>query len=224
MTTTKQNINDMIYKTLRTKGDKTAKFADKLRELGYEVTNWGTSYNGERFEREYWCVNGLEVDKYQGETAMLGLGRGQYVEKFDAIKRIDFVDYFEKLESRKAKWERYTAHDNIKQERFSDKRYFWTSRRYVKVGFTRDTNYEVEQYKRLKAASKGGSLWGGNGFCDHMRYRMEDVERAERKLAEAQAELERAKEALAKAQAEVQERGGELHEFLTKRGIRKEVA
>lgn len=221
MKTAKQQVNDMIYKTLRTRADKPAKFADRLRELGYEVTDRDIKYDGTRHPRTYWSVNGLEVDRFEGETATLYLGRGQHVSRFDEIKKIDFVDYFAKLESRMAKWHRMKAHDNIEQERVRKYRYFYETHRYATVTVTNDTNHEIAEYKRLKAASMGGAMCYGDRFISHLEFRRDDVERAEQKLEMAKKELERAKAALAEEEAKMADKSGELHEFLAKRGIRE---
>lgn len=225
-----KTTNEMIFATLKTRADKPAKFADKLRDMGYTVENeaWNYSHT-ERVARDYWAVNGLEVDKFEGETARLSLGRGQYVERFDRIKLIDFEGYFAKLDERKAKWERFTAHGFIEQTHQWDKRQvtFWVDRKRKvetrRVHHIIDRNHEVDRYKMLKAASKGGTVWGDH-FCDHLKYKVREVEDAERKLAEAQRELERAKAALAKAEADMAEDEAKLNEFLEARGIRGEVA
>ena len=240
MTTT----NEMIFKTLKTKADKPARFKEQLEELGYDV-------KVEKYDN-YWSVNGLAVSKWEGETAQLNLGRGQYVEKFENIKKVDFVGYFEKLDARNAKRERMNAHDGIGQEHeyWKDEREFYiaddgTEYRWYKYGCkkvtrrfrhhrTIDRNYTVEEYRGLKrkADAAGWGYWRSEGETDY------EIRFAEKMLASAEARVEKLWKELEAAEREVEDRkrrvqkeidrkaegGRELDAWLKAKGIRKEVA
>lgn len=245
-TATKQNVNDMIYKTLKTKADKPAKYADKLRELGYTVENDEWNYRRtEREPRTYWAVNDLEVSKWEGETAQLSLGRGQYINKFENIKKVDFVDYLAKRDERKAKAERMNAHDAIEQHHkyWKDEREFYiaedgTEYRWYKYGCRRevrryrkhsvvDFNHTVNEYKQLKRKAEArGYSWRDEADSE--------IRFAERWLADAENRVEKLWEELEKAEKEVERRkadvqkaidrkaegGEELNAWLVAKGIR----
>ena len=246
MTTT----NEMIFKTLKTKADKPAKFAEQLREMGYEVENEEWNYkHTERRPRTYWAVNDLEVSKWEGETAQLSLGRGQYVEKFENIKKIDFVDYFDKLEARKGKHERMNACDAIEQ-----RHEYWKNERTVYVGEdgkehrwyergckkqvrryrhhrTIDINHTVEEYKGLKRKADARGYWHSNEADAEIKWAEKyladaeaRVEKLWKQLEEAEREVERRKEGVKKEIAKKAEGQGELDAWLKAKGIRKEVA
>lgn len=232
MTTT----NEMIYKTLRTKTDKPAKFAEQLREMGYEVKATYEAY-GKEYESDYWAVNGLHVCKYEGETAYLSL-RSQCIERLDALKPVDFENYFATLDARTEKAERMAAHDNIEQRHSYGKDTFtvrvkdgegrWNyhheerTRRWHRMT---DTNHEISRYKTLKNKADGfGYGWVPYDRRTDVQDAERDLDRAEKALAEAQEKVEKARKALEKALADEVKHGGELNEFLTARGIRKEVA
>lgn len=244
MATAKQNVNDMIFKTLKTKADKPAKYVEQLRELGYEVENSWLNSAGNTYKRDYWSVNGLEVDKYEGETAQLALGRGQYVNRFDHIKRIDFVDYFAKLDERIAKAERMYAHDEIEQRHAYRVETFtkWVpanGRRYGKrVKLNRhihnivDVNHVVNEYKMMKRkADASGWGWYENKkdyeieFAKSMLSDAEKrVEKLWKELEEAEKEVERRKQRVREEIDRKAQGIDELDAWLKARGIRKEVA
>lgn len=243
MTTT----NEMIYKTLRTKADKPAKFAETLREMGYEVENTYQSFDGAKtYDRNYWAVNGLEVNKYGGETAQLSLGRGQYVDRFDNIRKIDFVDYFAKDGERREKRERMAAHDSIDQKHeywvqtetyYVDEdgeehrwgRWNWTKKtRRHHHHRTIDRNCVIDEYKALKRKAEA------RGHCWYEDEDDHEIKFAERMLADAEARVEKLWKELERAEAEVERRKqevqrqvdrkaegrGELDAWLKARGVR----
>lgn len=240
MTTT----NEMIYKTLRTKADKPAKFAATLREMGYEVENTYQSIDGTTYDRNYWAVNGLEVNKYGSETAQLSLGRGQYVERFDNIKKIDFVDYFAKDGERREKRKRMGAHDDIEQRHeywvqtetyYVDEdgeehrwgRWNWdkkTRRRHHHN--TIDRNHVIDEYKALKhKAEARGYFWYENDhkikFAERMLADAEArVAKLWKELEAAEREVERRKRAVQREIDKKAEGADELHKWLVAKGIR----
>ena len=193
---TRDEINDMIFKTLKTKGDKPAKYAEQLRELGYEVTN--VSRYGD-WESDYWRVNGVEFFKPDKGAISINL-RGRYYERLDNILNIDFVGYFEKRDERNEKAALMQSHDGIEQrheywvetntyyidengEKHNWGRWTWTKkterRRHHR---TIDNNWTIMQYKRLKRESEGNRWTGLKSDADYAR---EDIERAEKAVGEA---------------------------------------
>lgn len=243
-----KTTNEMIFATLKTKAEKPAKYAEQLRELGYEVENTRLSADGvNRYERNYWAVNGLEVNKYEGVTAQLSLGRGQYVEKFENIKRIDFVGYFAKLDERKAKAERVWAHDGISDVRnyyvntetkyVDENGHKWNWPRYRTTEVTRKVrthrytscNYTINEYKELKRKAEAANWRGLRGA--EIKYAEDNVARAEKRvedlwkqLEEAEREVERRKAELQKEIDKKAEGQNELDAWLEAKGIIKNVA
>lgn len=236
-----KTMNEMIFATLKTKADKPAKYADQLREAGYEVENHHFDADGNMlWERDYWAVNDLEVYKYDGQVAQLWLGRGNYVEKFENIKKIDFVDFFEKDAEREEKFKRMTAHNSIEQ-----RHEYWTGIKRIRVQDgpkpwnwhyrkerqrhhrIADINHVIDEYKALKRKADAVGCW----------YRAEadaEIEYAKKAVADAEARVEKLRKQLEKALADVEHRKKnvqkeidkkaegqrELDEWLKARGVR----
>ena len=244
MTTT----NEMIFRTLKTKADKRARYADELRELGYTVENTMTLTTG-TYDREYWSVNGLELYRPDAGPVSLDI-RSRCIERLDAIGRIDFENYFATYDERRAKEKRMASHGAIEQRhqyRKGERSVYidpdgrehrdWESgrrwaRRTVRIHTYTDLNHTVEEYKRLKRKADASSPWNYNEEADYnIRYaerRVADaearVEKLRRQLEEAEKCVERCKEDVQREIEKKAEGRRELDSWLAERGIRKEVA
>lgn len=226
--TTTKTTNDMIFATLRTKGDKPAKYAEDLRALGYEVTNTDTDYRGREYGRDYWAVNGLQLSKCD-DGLWLCL-RAEQLKGLKAIAKVDFVNYLATRADRRAKAERMAARGNIWQferhytreervclnpeARFWEREYRIENRHYSEYW---GGNKTIEAYKSLRNKANGRDL---RSF-DDLGWAEKRVERAKANVQKALAELERAQEALAKEKAKAAAGSAELDAFLKARGIRK---
>lgn len=235
MTTAKQNVNEMIFKTLKTKADKPARYAEQLRELGYDVkvdNKWD----------DYWSVDCLTLRKGDSGPVWVNLRGCRYVEKLDNIKRIDFVNYLATLDERKAKAKRMRAHDDIEQRHER-----WVKTMTVRVHHGNgpwqydyetvnrrvhnviDENHVISRYRHLKEEAEArGHAWYGNGEDDY------EIKWAEKCLADAEAhveklwrQLEEAERAVEGRRADVQaavdrkaEGRMELDAFLKAHGVR----
>lgn len=84
-------VNEMIYKTLNTKENKTPKYKEVLEALGYElVTNYNWSYY------DYWGIKMKENDRIlnisQGYDKKKRLYKTHTPIKAKDIKKVDFVN------------------------------------------------------------------------------------------------------------------------------------
>lgn len=239
-----KTTNEMIFATLKTKGDKPAKYAEQLRELGYDVTNV-ERYGDLECEREYWAVNGLHLVNPGNEPIYIGL-RNQHVSKLANIAKIDFVNYLATFDERKAKGMLINAHDGIWEQRmyYTGKRvvyvdedgfeWSWPRCNTTKVvrGHHRHVydsgNSTIEEYRNIKRKAEAcGYGWR----ADQKDYEIElaerlvkdaeeKVERLWKELAEAEAYVERRKEALQKEINRKAEGQDELDAWLKAKGIR----
>lgn len=228
---TTKTTNEMILATLRTKGDKPAKYAEDLRALGYEVTNTEADYRGREYQCEYWEVNGLHASKFDDGALYLYL-RAEQLKGLKAMAKVDFVNYFATLDARKAKAGRMKAHGNIWQRerhyssevrvcinpeaRIWEREYRFEKRHYSEYWGGNET---IEEYKRLSAKANGRRTFDGN--FDDLRWAEEHVEKAKAAVQAALAALEDAQKDLAKEQARAAASNAELDAFLKARGIRK---
>lgn len=227
MTTT----NEMIFATLKTKSDKTPKFAEQLRALGYEVTNTETCGDRE-IERERWAVNNLEItNPCDGNPLFISLGGGNYVDKLDNIKKVDFVNYFatkaERTERRKLRSVRGNIWQEVRRYGRQTKRYCinpeasWRDREYREFTFKANDYYgkneTVAEYIRLRDKADATVL---DRKGAEIKWAIDDVKRAEEKVQKALEELKRAQERLAEKKARQAEGNAELNAFLKAKGIR----
>lgn len=187
-----KTTNEKIVATLRTKVGKPAKYAEDLRALGYEVTDFKNS-GGITYDRDRWAVNGLEID--QCDDGLYLFLRVGYVKGLRAIARVDFENYFATLEERTERAKRRSARGNIWQvlnrntyrerecvnpsARFWDREYRAVKRHRTLVS---EGNQTIDRYLRLRDKASGGDrYWGRN-----------DIERAERAVDEAEAKVQEA--------------------------------
>lgn len=244
MTTT----NEMIFKTLKTKANKPAKYAEQLRGMGYEVKNTWTGCNGDEYENEYWSVDGLEFGKGDSGPVFVNLRGYRTVEKLDNIRLIDFENYLATYDERKAKAERMEAHDDIEQrhERWVKKCIVYVDsdnheHRWWKSGCKRverrfrhhrtiDQNHVINEYKALKRKAEARG-WLNDAEDAEIRsaeewleYAEERVEKLCRELEQAEKDVERRKADIQKAIDKKAEGRDELNAWLVERGIREEVA
>lgn len=243
---TTKTTNEMIFATLKTKADKPAKYAEQLREMGYDVSNVRVYEEGGRaYDREYWAVNGLEM--WKADNVVISL-RGVYVEKLENIKRVDFEDYFAKLDGRKAKAELMKAHGSIEQrDRWSvSKHDVWVdadgsvhrwrfdckdyrnakkAQRRSRRHYFDDFNHTVIEYRNLKNKAEAR----GYGFSRDYAIKdaEEDIARAEKRVEELWKQLEQAEKVVERRKAALQkeidkkaEGGAELDAWLKAKGIR----
>lgn len=244
MTTT----NEMILRTLKTKGSKPAKYAEKLREMGYEVSNEGKTVSGAKFQTEYWNVNGLELEKPDRGAIYLCI-RGTFVDGLDHIKRIDFENYFATLDARREKAEAMRSHDAIEQRHHYTARvqkyyvdrdgneWSWCRRgcqvktRRVRKHSIEDINHTVEEYIKLKRKSEARYAWRDSDadaeirFAENMLAGAENrVEKLRKQLEAAEREVEERKRAVQREIERKAEGRAELDAWLVAKGIRKSVA
>ena len=227
MTTT----NEMIFATLKTKGNKNAKYAEQLREMGYEVTNTETC-GGHEIERERWAVNNMEIlNPCDGNPLYVNLGGGNYVEKLDNIKKVDFVNYFatkaERTERRKLRSVRGNIWQEVRRYGRQTKSYCinpeasWRDREYREFTFKANHYYgqneTIAEYIRIRDKANA-TVWERKG--QDVQWAIDDVKRAEEKVQKALEELKLAQERLAEKKARQAEGNAELNAFLKAKGIR----
>lgn len=219
--------NEMIFATLKTRGDKTPKYAEQLRAIGYEVDNIERC-GGSQWERDYWAVNGLQIGKGDDGTVYLySVGR-RAIKKLDNIKKVDFVNYFATRAERQSRRAAASARGDIWQVKYHytqksrecvnpDAR--WSEREYrtVKHHYTeyREGNETIRRYKELRDRANGRRY-----NTDELSYAEKCVKRAEEAVQNALKRLKEAQEDLAKEKVRKAEGSAELNEFLKAKGVR----
>lgn len=241
-----KTTNEMIFATLKTKGCKEAKYAEQLRELGYEVSNLDVAWDGAEYVREHWAVNGIELVYPDRGAVYVSLGRGQCIDRLDAIKLVDFVDYFAKKAERDEKRRAMNSDGDITDDRVYHvkKRDVYVDadghvHRWYERGCHKETrrlrsrsyvskNSTISTYKAMKrkAQASGNMLYsGGEDYEIEFAKRMQAD--AEKRVEELRKQLEAAERAVERRKADVQrevekkqEGGRELDAWLKAKGIR----
>lgn len=200
--------NEMIFRTLKTKvvnykGERNPepKYAEQLRDMGYEVTFAESPYGYDEDDR--WMVNGHRICSCCGKDTHLPTAYGS-VDGMSNIAKVDFENLFKVFEERRAKRRDMQKHEGIWDERYYSKD--WNGRR-------RMTQYSgnktVERYKMLRAQADDDCGW-----------ERRELKRAEKQLEEAMKNLEEAKARLARAEARNTEKHAAIDELLKEAGVR----
>lgn len=228
-TYTNDQLNSMIFKTLRTWEYDEPKYKDILEAHGYELGNKNRRWSVKR--------NGLELairEAYKGSGLVLEL-RSSIVEKLANIKRVDFVGYFETSAARKGSaWNvtddgkiYQTRHQGFQRRWYGARCWGYSTKRHergYRHTIVKDENKVVAEYKELKRKATQGcewGHWGGVGEYEHniernnerIKYYLECIEEEQRKLAKNY-------EKLAEAKLRAKGNEGELDSFLKAHGIR----
>lgn len=198
---TRERINDMIRDTIATRREDTPTYMDELTALGYTVERPEEN----PYAKRYWKVNGLTGSNSMSQHYGVDL-RGGRVEDYEAIKRVDFVDYLEKAPQRGGRREWAEVDDGKILQRRSIRK----GRRPF------NENKVVAEYKRLKDDAEEAQRTADRAYSEWL----DEVTELRKIIADAQHRIELAGMRLNGKKIGAAMASNSVRDFLAEHGVK----